>query len=385
MLLALLFFPAIASLTSPKDPVVPARTALAGRTVHLAPVTPFDAHLDGCSRLRRTRGSLCAIGRHESFWIEGCCETCASHMSVDEPGTVLIDATSWGKHSAELRLAKDGTFRIDADLGDGWRPRPLPPELLAYTDPSLGTRSRARACIAGSGETLVFVADASIYELEQDAWKRVPIAFSQMPYTGGLNHALLDGRTLYLGSDDVLDGGLFDIDLDSGACVSASTSFPPGPSNVADIERDPRGRICVVCREARMIGAGSRVLERDGRKWREVLRTRVIPLTFVCLNAPPEPEKPLSPAEAALLPPAYFDALAFDDEGRMCVLAGSLGILRQDRDGTWSCITPGWAESGAEACDLVIDGHTAVLASGTAGVVTLDLDTLEGQRMRTRP
>jgi hypothetical protein len=336
---------------------------------------------------------MCAIGARESYWIEWSEDASygsGARLSFDERDSVLIDATSWDRHFAELRVAQDGTLYVDAELGNGWRPQPLPKEFQPAGNAARPGWLRGGPSIAGRRETLVFFANGSIHRLENHVWARVPLDLDgrELEHT---TCALLDGRTLYLGIAGITGGGLIAADIDTGRATVASDAFPAGPTNVTDLELGPDGRLYVTCAEP-LFASGGRLLVHDEDSWRVVVDSPTTHSRSICGNdnTPDEPLEP-KPAGVDVLPgigaPAHaspgsnFLSLTFDDQGRPCVLCSGLGILRRELDGSWKCVTPGWAESGADASDLMIVGHVAVLASQRAGVVLLDLDTLEGARV----
>ncbi len=397
VLLPLLFLPLPAPppSTSPIE-AIPAAPLSAGE-VHWAPCGIFDPHLEGCWGLRWTRRSLCALGAQESYWIEwseDVSNACGAQLSFDEPDSVLIDATSWDKHFAELRIAHGGTLYVDAELGNGWRPQPLPKEFQPAGRAARPDRLRGLPVIAGRGETLVVFAYQSIFRLEHQVWSRVPLDLGGREPVGHVTSALLEGRKLYLGVEGIPTGQLIAADIDTGRTTVASDAFPAGPTNVTDLELGPDGKLYVTCAEP-LFAFGGRLLVHDGDSWTVLVDSPTAHRQSICIfdrttDAPVDPNSagvyvlPGIDSGAHFFPSANFLALAFDDQRRPCILCSGLGILRRELDGSWKCVTPGWAESGAEASDLTIVGHTAVLASRNAGVVLLDLETLEGRRVQPK-
>jgi len=189
-------------------------------------------------------------------------------------------------------------------------------------------------------------------------------------------------------------GRLVVANIENGHSRVESEHFPAGPGNVTGVVKGPGDNLYVTCGSC-YGRTGGRRLMRDGGTWRELLISPQTQTGMICGNAPlpPPPERSNTAPDVAasagdgiphVLPSTNFQALAFDEQGRPCVLCADLGIIRRERDGTWKCATPGWYESCADAQDLAFAGHTAVLASRSAGVVLLDLDTLEGKRVRPR-
>ncbi len=343
------------------------------RAVDWIPPGIFDPSLPPCSKLRRTRGSLCAISEHASYWIDEGDSAYAEEMSREEPGSTLIDATSWERGSAELWRAGDGILLVAADLGDGWRPRPIPHEMQPK-DPR--AEMPMAWAIAGCGEVLVVCRGDSILRHAGGRWTRVPLALRGDGTRARFDRALLVGSELFLIVQHWPASELIVADIDTGRARVENDSFPEGANYVRDVDLGPDGRVYVTC-GAPVMSTGGQVLVRDGDVWSALLSSPVRAMELVCGNAPP-PRHPRSGE-----PSHSFLALAFDGEKRPCVLTDDTGIFRRDAEGTWSCITPGW-NSGAGACDLEISGHVAHIASSSVGVLTLDLDTLKGERLRTR-
>jgi hypothetical protein len=343
--------------------------------------------------MRWTRGSLCAITERRSYWLAG---SEASRMTFedDKQAALLADATSWGKRCAELRIAKDGTVHVMADLGKGWLPQPIPDALQVAMQKDWAYFGPLPLRVAGDGDTIAFFARGWIYRLEGETWSRVALDLGEEEMVGSPTCAVLEGQELILGVHDHFGGQLIVANIRDGHARVESDSFPPGPSDVTDIALGPDGNLYVTCASPYM-ETGGRLLMRDVGRWRELLISPTTRTGMICGNAPytPPPAAPITVAGIAasdrdqipsVFPSTNFLALAFDEQRRPCVLCSALGIMRRESDGVWQCVTPGWYESGADSQDLVFEGRTAVLASQSAGVVLLDLDTLEGKRVRPR-
>lgn len=334
----------------------------------------FDQSLPPCSKIRWTRRSLCAITAHSAYWLDGAGSAWAQEMGPDEPGSVLLDATSWDKRSAEVWRGADGLLHVSADLGDGWRPRPIPADLQPVHSPP--TRS-ALATIAASGETLAVCADAAILRFENGRWSRIGIDLRGHTLEHGPRRALLVGRELYLALDSWQSEELVVADIDSGRAQYASDAFPEGAKRVLDLDLGPDGRVYVTW-GALGLSTGGQLLVRAGDSWQALASSPVRPIEVVCGNEP-QLARPV-PKELS----QDYLALAFDGQNRACLLTSEQGILRRESDGSWTCITPGWWDPELDVCDLEVVDDSALFASMRVGVLTLDLSTLEGRRVRAR-
>jgi hypothetical protein len=83
------------------------------------------------------------------------------------------------------------------------------------------------------------------------------------------------------------------------------------------------------------------------------------------------------------LPLASFDAASFDEEGRLHVLTGQLGVVRRDGE-RWTQLTPAWPER-VYATGLVVRGALLVIATFDAGVVLWDVSTGKARRVALSP
>lgn len=331
----------------------------------------FEESLAPCSKIRRSRGSLCAIGAEAAYWLEGADSAHTARINPPEPGLVLLDATTWGKRSAELWRGGDGLLHVWADLGDGWRQRTLPLELQPAATPTV---TRASAVLAASGDTLVVSAATTILRLERGSWTCVPLKFSGGTPNPPITRSLLVDRDLFLASGRLPTEELVVADFDSGRARCVNASLPDGAQSVLDLDLGPDGRVYVTCGVS-PLSRGGQLLVRNGDSWQALLSSPVRPIEIVCGNALPVESPP--PQERSLT----YLALSFDAESRPCLLTAEDGILRQASDGTWSCITPGWWDPELSVCDLALEGTSAILASMRAGVLQLDLSTLEGRRL----
>jgi hypothetical protein len=79
------------------------------------------------------------------------------------------------------------------------------------------------------------------------------------------------------------------------------------------------------------------------------------------------------------LPPASFDAIAFDEESRLHLLTGELGVVRRDGK-RWTRLTPAWPE-GAIVSGLAVRGELLVIATFDAGVLLWNVATGKARRV----
>jgi len=358
-------------------PNLPQHQSIDGPSVHWTAPGIFDPSLPPCWALRRTRGSLCAITSDGAFWLDATSSSYAASMGEDEPGSVLLDATSWDKRSTEVWRGRDGLLHVSADIGDGWRPRPIPPELQPATD---AAAPPARAVISGYGDVLVLCAYGAIFRFERGTWSRLPIQLRGRALEHRADRALLVDRLLYLSLNSFDRGELIQVDIDTGRALCASDSFPEGASCVRDLELGPDGRVYVTC-GAPVMSTGGQLLVREADGWRVMLAAPVRIRPILCGFALGDGTQASIPEPSE--PNWTFLALAFDAQKRPCLLTEEEGILRRGMDEHWSCITPGWWSPEMGVSDLAIEGETAVFSSHRVGVLRLNLSTLEGCRLRT--
>ncbi len=168
------------------------------------------------------------------------------------------------------------------------------------------------------------------------------------------NHRLLAGGRLYMGFDHgEFGGGLWSVDIKTGE--AEQVQFRGGQGwPVRCLKASPDGRVWsveglvhgILRKGALHVGAGV--------NWE-----------LYCNS---------TEGEFANwdLPPASLDALAFDADGRLYVLSGSLGLARYD-DGTWTRLTPGWPEHFYVHTLLATPSGVAVVGTYDAGILLLDL------------
>jgi hypothetical protein len=83
------------------------------------------------------------------------------------------------------------------------------------------------------------------------------------------------------------------------------------------------------------------------------------------------------------LPPASFDAIAFDEESRLHLLTSELGVVR--RDGKhWTRLTPAWPEH-VYVSGLAVRGALLMIATFDAGVLLWDVATGKARRVKLTP
>jgi len=339
----------------------------------------FDEYLPWCDRLCESPSGLIAIGNGREFRLDDLARATADEPSKDKSIAVVLDVATQPDGLLRLVARKDGTAALESPTAS----RTIP-GMRWDSDRDLRFN---RPVLAANGAVMVVVDEGKIHRFQNGAWNSVALEVSGQPVEAWVSRAFLDGSTLYVGTDKGEWGGSLiaaDVSTGKGTVVSAAWE---DSSNVADIDRGPDGRIYVTTGCVHMDGWGALYVQ-DGASWRQLARTtsdydglRDVPRAdwMAKLN-----ERNRRGTEAWELPPTGFSALAFDAEGRPCLLCETFGLFRRESDGGWSWLTPGWPNFGADVTDLAIVGEKAVISARSAGVIVVDLETLAVERARLR-
>jgi hypothetical protein len=380
----------------------------------LAPVEPrfhwaspelFDAFVPSGEELQLLDDGHMAVSSRRAFALEfGKQGIHASEFKQRCTTDLLLDVVRWKAGLVWLRTDKYGNLQFDADLGSGAEPFPRPDKAVDLRGKEGGFSVWAPAPrLAVDGDVLVLFAAPWIHRYEHEVWTSVKLDLGPDTLLYAPGRALLVGRKLYLGVDKGEWGGqLIVADIDTGRGELDCRKWNDGPWNVTDIDRGPDGKIYVTCGIAHGGVEASLLIAFDGTTWSRTLwadeKVGEQPLDgeiveeadgSLTLHKYAEEERIarvrhsiVRGAEGTSVPRANFQALAFDDQERPCVLSSSLGLLRQEESGEWSWLTPGWPRHGPWVTDLAFVGKKAVITSRDAGVIVLDLKTLEVERVR---
>ncbi len=282
---------------------------------------------------------------------------------LDLPGTrEVIDVTTWGKDRALALCRADGGLRLLVRHGTGWDELALPTKAHRAATP-LTIRADRTGVVLLAGDVL-FRWAAGVWESVQI--RPPPLSHTLMQGRGVQpDHALLAGGRLYLGYDrgewggallslDVRTGRWEDIDLGDG-----------GAWPVRDLRVGPGGQVWVAEGLAHLILAAGRLSSGDGKGWR----------TNYSLNR----EGP----DARGVPPTPLDGVAFDGEGRLVLLGGSVGLVRRKGPG-WRRLTPHWPEFAFVRGLHVTPAGLAVVGLTDGGVLLIDLKSGRARRVVLR-
>ncbi len=342
--------------------------------------------MPGCDRLCESSGGLLAIGKGGEFTLDNLDRANADWVIEDGSIAAVLAVEKRADGLLRLLAERDGTLALEFPSTSS-RQRHLEVRTIPGTRWDSDRDLRCdRPCVEADGELVVVVDEGKIHRFEDGAWHSVALVLNGQPVEACVSRAFLDGRTLYVGTDNGEWGGsLIAADVSTGEGTVVSAAWADELSNVADIDRGPDGRIFVTTGCAHMDGWGALYVQ-DGSSWRLLARTPVDCVGLLDLPTADwvakvnEHNRP--GADAWELPPTGFVALAFDADRRPCLLCETFGLFRREADGSWAWLTPGWPNWGGNVTDLAIVGRKAVISSRTAGVLLVDLETLAAERVR---
>ena len=362
------------------------RVALApAPQLHWNPLGLFEPYLPGCSRLRRVDGGLVAFADFNRYELTDLEKGTASWERRDASEPRIQDLVCWRGEKVRLLVECDEKLTVEAFHEDAWVPLQGSPSNPEISRDAITVGAGGYPLIAADGEHLVVLTGTTLYSYESGDWRSIELGFLDGEYAAPASRLLLDGATLYVGTDKGEWGGaLYGLDIDTREVSVVSAPWSDGDSNVADLDRGPDGRIWATIGCVHMNGFGELyVLERGA--WRCVARAEDLAET-AGHDWSEWPEVMASANRVGELPWRFprsgFTALDFDDRGRPYLLTETFGVFRGEADGSWTWITRGWPTFQACVTDLAIVGERAAITSRFAGVVIVDLDTLEARRVR---
>ncbi len=256
---------------------------------------------------------------------------------------------------AKTSSGKPGLFEHRAGT---WKSVPPPP--------STAIDDKQPSLLAAQGEAIVILAGERLHRGEAGKWTTAALPTRKRSKPGWPKHAVLHQKRLYLGSDSGEWGGeLVSLDIDKPSWRDEPpTGVPAGLDlPVRDLAVDRKGTLWVV-RGFSHLGLREGMLHRLGSKGFELVASSKGAIGK-------------NPAERGgdwNLDGTAFDAIAFDDQNRPHVLAGSLGIARRNDIGGWSRVTPSWP-GFVYVQGFAIVGSTAVIGTYDAGLVLLEMNT----------
>ena len=259
-----------------------------------------------------------------------------------------------------LVLGKDaaGKPQLYERRAGKWLPTAVTAELkLAEKTPTL---------LATDGSSTVIWAGSHLHRRRAGKWTSVAVPKRPGKRPHWPKHAVLHGGRLYLGSDSGEWGGeLVSLDIEQPAWrQEPPTGVKPDVDlPVRDLTIDRKGALWVV-----------RGLAHLGL--REGMLHRLDPDGFRLIAASKDGrgKQPASKGGDWNLRGTAFDAIAFDDENRPHLLAGSIGVARQKPGGGWTRLTREWPDF-VYVQGLAIVGDTAVIGTYDAGLGLLNLTT----------
>jgi len=280
-----------------------------------------------------------------------------------------------------LVSTSDGRFSILEREAGAWRH--LGPSALVSADV-------LPDAIAAAEDLLVVVEGTSLHRYRAGWWDSTPIlGLERLP--SGTSHTLLLGRRLLIGFDAGEWGGtLLWIDVETGEWSSADPAAGWWEGlPVRAITQDLRGRVWVVRGLAHLNGLEGWLLRWDGAAW-----------AATCGNKGDNHHGAADVSEGGgewrigeLSPPSLrtedwslaadaFDGVGFDDQGAACLLTTRQGVVRQAPDGAWRQVSRTPPEG--QCTGFVIDGRSAVIGTGVAGVILVGLDDGHVRRIDLR-
>ena len=294
-----------------------------------------------------------AVTRSSPFMLVDATQPNAAPLSIPGCGLVLDVASDGRRDLAVCRQDGGGLVVFDRD-DHGVRMHVL--SKAASTDDG-----KVAFRVAADGATLVVWEQTRIHVKTGDApFRTTPVAPPPSPPRGVPVHALAAKGRLYLGyAAGEWGGALVSMDLGTGvARVEPGSEMTDQP--VTGLTLDPTGKVWVT-RGQSHLGANQGALHvLDGETWRLVA------------GSPGSWSQSKLPAGEWNLGATAFEGVAFDAEGTLHLLSGSLGLVRREPAGGFVRLTPQWP-SWVYVDGLIIRGEKALIGTFDAGVLVFDM------------
>lgn len=276
-------------------------------------------------------------------------------------GLEFLGMATQGDRAFFLAASGCGDVKLLEKIAEDWDEKALPyPRRIG---------DETATAIAADQDVLVVLVSPRLYRFEAGEWRTTGLRrishdregiFAPLP-----GHALLLGRRLFLGyARGEWGGDLVAIDIDSGELVELGGMNLGSDAPVSCLTLDRRGQLWAVRGLSHLELSTGALYRLDGDRW-----------TLIAGNEGLHPEEKDEDIERAgdwSLPLTSFEGVAFDRANRAYLLADHLGLLRQEAPGGWTRVTPSWPDH-AYVNGLVLQERTAVLGTGDAGLVLVDL------------
>jgi hypothetical protein len=275
-------------------------------------------------------------------------------VPLDLPHTErVLDVATLGETPVALVRTR-GALALMFHRGNSWSIEPVP-------EPA---RARNDVILAAGQDALVLLQPGQLHVLRAGSWKSMSI--ESAPGRGS-SHVLVTRDRVLMGFDAGEWGGaLVSLDLATGA----STPYPV-TDPVTDLVAGPDGTPWAVMGLAHMGLVKGTLSRLDASAWTVVAKVD----GFEGHGGKHEVNERVGWS----LPLASFDAAAFDEQGRLHVLTGELGVVRRDGE-HWTQLTPGWPDF-VYVRGLAVRGALLVIATFDAGVVLWDTSTGKARRL----
>jgi hypothetical protein len=284
------------------------------------------------------------------------------------PGTNrVVDVAMLGDTPAALVITGGGlalALRRDASwsFAPVYDPACVPEDVILAADPDM----------------LVLLCPGQLHVLRAGGWQSVPVGHwpvSNVLASRGRRHALLTADLLLVGFNAGEWGGaLVSLDLATGAWKA----YPQIDEPVTDLVAGPDGRPWVAEGISHITVIKGSLIRLDASGWKAAAKVEGS-WSFVGGSRARRFDIVAHARLAWDLPPASFDAIAFDEEGRLHLLTGALGVVR--RDGRrWTRLTPRWPEH-IDVTGLTVRGTLLTIATFNAGVLLWNIATGKARRV----
>jgi hypothetical protein len=268
-----------------------------------------------------------------------------NHLRI--PAGRVDDVATWNGRAVAL-CGKDGEYRLLVRNANGWDELEIPAD---------ARRVATKPKLIADQSTLVLFINNVAFKRTDKTWERInlkPRPKLMFSDDSNADHLLLVGNKLYLGFDWGEWGGqLLSLELKTGEWMIIDQYRLP----IRDLKIGPGEKVWVVEGLAHLSLREGRIHQSDEKSWQTICDT----------------------ANWAL-PPASLDAMAFDGDGRVVLLSGSLGLIRQDRNG-WTRLTPGWPNYAYVHCLHISPTGLAVIGMYDAGILLIDLNSQKTRRI----